>query len=210
MFKDYFRLKKIITFVTKSLFMEDLHNKIKQIRKSKGLSIYDIAECTGVSHTKIANIENAKTKTVGIDMVIKIANALNVNFSDLVDIEDSSKSEELGKIKELQTENEELKVRIEEKEELIIALKSNLSSAKNIIHSLFADYCEKILTDVPIEKKYKSVPESVIFAHNMFVFLHKIGMVTNKSIDSFLLRKEGKYPNFTRWHESYKKGSSKE
>ena len=67
--------------------MESFNEKIKRLRKSKGLKQDDICQMIGITQPSFASIENGKTKSVSIDLGKKIANALNVSFNELFDIE---------------------------------------------------------------------------------------------------------------------------
>lgn len=57
--------------------------RIKSVRKSKGMSQEKLAEKTGLSVTHISNVENAHTKA-SLDAFLKITNALEVSTDVLV------------------------------------------------------------------------------------------------------------------------------
>lgn len=65
---------------------------IKQIREKNGYSIRTLSKMTGLSRTYINNLENNKKINPTLDVLIRIAIALNVNVKDLfytkLDIED--------------------------------------------------------------------------------------------------------------------------
>lgn len=56
---------------------------IKQIREKKNYSIRTLSEKTELSHTYINDLENNKKLNPTLDILVKIANALEVNVKDL-------------------------------------------------------------------------------------------------------------------------------
>lgn len=56
---------------------------IKKIRESKEISIRSLSNMTNISRTYLSNLENNKYTNPSIDMLEKIANALDVNIKDL-------------------------------------------------------------------------------------------------------------------------------
>lgn len=104
--------------------MKPVGEKIKQIRKSKGISQTVVADICGIKQSSYANIESGKTQTISIEVGKGIAKALKVSFYELFEIPDSNASNEEGsKFQKLQKENEDLKTRISEKNSLIDVLK---------------------------------------------------------------------------------------
>lgn len=66
-------------------------NRIKQARKSRGISQVELAGKLDISVSHLSNIENGKS-TVGLDIFIDIIDALNISADWLLDNEnDSSK-----------------------------------------------------------------------------------------------------------------------
>lgn len=63
-----------------------MENEIKKIRKRYGLTQVELAEKLGVSQPRIARME--KQKTVTLDLLRKIAKALNKSIKDLVENEE--------------------------------------------------------------------------------------------------------------------------
>lgn len=55
--------------------------KVRKIRKEKGLSIMDLKEKTGLSKSTISDLENDKSSPT-IDTLQKIANALSVDIKE--------------------------------------------------------------------------------------------------------------------------------
>ncbi|GAB6394637.1 MAG: helix-turn-helix domain-containing protein [Bacteroidales bacterium] len=60
-----------------------LGQRIREIRKAKGLTLIDVATRTGLSFSYITLVENARI-SVGIDTLAKIANALDCTV-DLIE-----------------------------------------------------------------------------------------------------------------------------
>lgn len=56
--------------------------KIKQLRESKKLSRYELAELTGLSHMTIYRVESGESPT--LKTLTKIAKALGVSVEELI------------------------------------------------------------------------------------------------------------------------------
>ena len=56
---------------------------IKQIRKKRELSQYQLAHESGISQQHISNLENGK-RLPRIDVILSLANALNVTVNDIL------------------------------------------------------------------------------------------------------------------------------
>jgi transcriptional regulator with XRE-family HTH domain len=67
--------------------MELLGEKIRQIRKSKGISQMTVADTCKIKQSSYANIESGKTQNITIEIGKGIAKALNVSFNELFEIE---------------------------------------------------------------------------------------------------------------------------
>lgn len=59
-------------------------NRIREIRKAKGLTLEELEEKSGVSYTYLSRIEGGK-RGLKLENVIKIARALEVDASDITD-----------------------------------------------------------------------------------------------------------------------------
>lgn len=59
--------------------------KIKLIRKSKKIKQGELARNSGISQTYLCELENGRKTNPSTDVLIRIANALNVNIADLID-----------------------------------------------------------------------------------------------------------------------------
>ncbi len=58
--------------------------RLKRVRKQLGVSQEDLADKAGVSRSYLSEVEHAR-HLVGIEFIIKIAEALNVSASALLD-----------------------------------------------------------------------------------------------------------------------------
>jgi transcriptional regulator with XRE-family HTH domain len=62
----------------------NLAKKVKQLREKLGLSQEKLARLADVSNNTIINIEAGKQDNPTIDMLKKVANALNVSVEELI------------------------------------------------------------------------------------------------------------------------------
>lgn len=73
--------------------------KIKEIRKSRGVSQKDLSYMVGLTQSRLSDIENMRC-SINIDMLLKIAEALNVvPWWSLVDIDNNEKRNSINKYK---------------------------------------------------------------------------------------------------------------
>lgn len=124
------------TIVRNFVNMETTGNKIKRLRKSKGLSLMDLAKMVeipdsarskvepgktkNISDTALSKLETGKTTSITIDLGKSIAKALEISFNELFDIEvDENKGQEV----ELKTEINRLNDLINSQKEFITILK---------------------------------------------------------------------------------------
>lgn len=70
--------------ISEETFITNLGIHIRQLREKKNMSQQDLADDCDTSKNQIGRIERAEIKT-GIDTLIKIANALDVEPKDLLD-----------------------------------------------------------------------------------------------------------------------------
>lgn len=61
-----------------------MESKLATIRKEKNMSQAALAEKSGVSRATIANIERGKQVEILVGTVAKLANALDVNISEVI------------------------------------------------------------------------------------------------------------------------------
>lgn len=104
----------------------DYSERIKGIRKAKGLSQVQVAESVGISQAAYGKIESGFTKSISIDIGVGIAKSLGVSFVQLFDIEETSEIflEQTYTISKLRARVKELEERIKEKDDLNKLLKS--------------------------------------------------------------------------------------
>lgn len=88
----------------------DISEKIRQLRKQKGISQSKMAEVIGISQAAYAKIETGDTKSISIEIGKGISKALNIPFNDLFDIEvPENRSVETEKeLNDLKSETEKL------------------------------------------------------------------------------------------------------
>lgn len=56
---------------------------IKNIRESKGITIYRLSKITGINRSYLTQLENNKKFNPSLEVMYKIANALDVKVDDL-------------------------------------------------------------------------------------------------------------------------------
>ncbi|MDP2887479.1 MAG: helix-turn-helix transcriptional regulator [Bacteroidota bacterium] len=76
----------------------DISEKIRQLRKQKGISQSKMAEVIGISQAAYAKIETGDTKSISIEIGKGISKALDISFNELFDIESS---EDVNKLKDI-------------------------------------------------------------------------------------------------------------
>ena len=64
-----------------------LNFKLKKILNEKGMSITDLHKKTGISRNSLTLLANGKSRGIQYDTLDKITTALNVNISELFEIE---------------------------------------------------------------------------------------------------------------------------
>ena len=57
--------------------------RIKQIRESKNITAYRLAKDVKISRSYLSELENNKKMNVSLEVLVNIANYLNVNVKDL-------------------------------------------------------------------------------------------------------------------------------
>jgi transcriptional regulator with XRE-family HTH domain len=67
-------------------------DRLAQIRKAKGLTQYDLAEMTGISHRMIVHYEN-HSKKLSPDVLIRLAKALNASIDELMGFKPTTEKE---------------------------------------------------------------------------------------------------------------------
>ena len=95
-----------------------IHEKIRILRRSKGLSQITVADICKIKQSSIAQIESGKTQTISIEIGKGIAKALGVSFTELFEIESNPTPDVTQKLND---EIESLKSQLKDKN-LIIEL----------------------------------------------------------------------------------------
>jgi transcriptional regulator with XRE-family HTH domain len=85
-----------ISLILERGFTMTFGEKLKQIRKSKGLGVNQLALKSGVSASQISRFENGKRKDPQMDTAKKLAKALDVSVSELIGNGDSQNVKENG------------------------------------------------------------------------------------------------------------------
>ena len=61
-----------------------MRNRIREIRESRGETLLDVAIATRINPSRLGNIETGKTKSPGIEPVMKVARHFGVSMNDLI------------------------------------------------------------------------------------------------------------------------------
>lgn len=59
-------------------------NKIKEIRESKGISQYRLAQITGINRSTIKRYEENYIRKISFNNLLKICEALNIDIKELL------------------------------------------------------------------------------------------------------------------------------
>lgn len=114
--------------------MESIGEKIRRIRKSKGISQTAVSDTCGIKQSSYANIESGKTQNITIEIGKGIAKALEISFNELFDIDQIIEDDIIKELKNkkewLIKENERKQKEIDNYQTLISLLKE-----KNMITS---------------------------------------------------------------------------
>lgn len=114
--------------------MEELFNKIKRLREERNLNHVAISKEIGISNTAYSKIEKGITKSISLDIAIKIAKVLDVDFNELFGIEKPDYQDDLnGEIEILKKRIIELESQLEDKKRLEKYLSKDLLNIKPLI-----------------------------------------------------------------------------
>ena len=58
--------------------------KIKELRESKGISQYRLAELTGINRSTINRYENGSIQKISFDNLLKICEALEIDIKKII------------------------------------------------------------------------------------------------------------------------------
>ena len=141
----------ILIFVS----MENFNEKIKRLRKARGLNQNDVCSEIGITQPSLASIESGRTKSISIDLGKKLAKTLSVSFNELFDIDEveSNLHEETDRLKKRIIEIES---QLEDKKRLEKYLSKDLLSIKPLIlnwveefHLTEADFIKSENSNIP-------------------------------------------------------------
>lgn len=122
--------------------MEGMNDKIRRLRKEKGLSQSEVAKACGINQASYSNIEKGETKSISIEVGKGIAKALGVSFNELFEIDLPNVD---SRIKNLEAERDELKKENERQQREIhnYEVLINLLRDRNMITSPRSDKQER-------------------------------------------------------------------
>ncbi len=204
--------------------METIGEKIKSIRRSKGISQTNVADACNIKQSSYANIENGKTQNITIEIGKGIAGALDVSFNELFEIEDTNVTRqkdqaEIDSIKEILKEKNK---QLEQKDLLIELLYKERDIYKeSAIRSISGIYDEKIrkleheLNNSQTEKdkeflleKIKRIKNQREFMFENFIYL---GLFNQQDIDNYYNAIKEHYETLTKlnvYHKEQKRNNS--
>ena len=64
--------------------IEKMGEKIKELRESKGMSQYRLAEITGINRSTINRYENGSIQKISFDNLMKICEALEIDIKEII------------------------------------------------------------------------------------------------------------------------------
>lgn len=176
------------------VFMETIGEKIRRIRKSKGISQNAVSDICGITQPSYANIESNKTQNITIEIGKGIAKALDVSFNELFEIEILQVNSDIEKL-------------LNEKEDYINQMREKYENHIKSLENTIKDK-EFIINAISIEKRlYK---ENVIMSietrynHKLSELEKKLRICTNEnerkhlelSINQLENSKKMEYDNF--------------
>lgn len=176
--------------------MESLGEKIKKIRKAKGISQTIVSEMCGIKQSSFANIETGKTQNISIEVGKGIARALGILFDELFEIESTTylKDNSTKEFESFRKEIESLNERINEKEKIINLQDQVRQNMKNAIFE--ANYQAMITSSIDIHKKAVDPKQEMyfleLFSSHFQTLLKNLvewGCLTEKDIESYYEKK---------------------
>lgn len=111
----------------------NIHERLKEIRKQKGISQKQVADFAGLSVAAYSNIESGISKSITIESGKGIAKALEIPFNELFEIEITGivTGGDSGELDQLRVKINELAKRIEEKDISIKELQNEILIKNN-------------------------------------------------------------------------------
>lgn len=62
--------------------------KLRRIREKKALSLRKLAQLSGVDYSTISKIETGESRSPRLDTLVRLAQALGVDMSELIDLKE--------------------------------------------------------------------------------------------------------------------------
>ncbi len=114
------------------MIMETIGDKIRRIRKEKGLRQIQVADIAGITQSALASIENNKTKNIFLEVAKGIAKAMEVSFDELFEVESGSreKEEHKAEIERLRGQVKSLNEWLADKNTIIESLRKEIAGQK--------------------------------------------------------------------------------
>jgi transcriptional regulator with XRE-family HTH domain len=158
--------------------MEELHEKIKRLRKAQGISQLQLAKLIGISQPTLTNIEKGITDSITISVGKKLADELDVDFYELFDIPflNIEKDNMMSKIHELEKVNDDLEKKINEKDSFIASLTSSGGNAFGFVLQEFINnynFIFNIFSNLLKESYNTALSEKILSERNRFISFEK-------------------------------------
>ena len=168
--------------------METINEKIKRLRKQKGISQVEVARAAGITQSSFASIEKGETKSITIDVGKGISEMLGIDFTELFEITSGTNNSLLGEISEL-------KERMAEKTLLIDTLINERSHIRAyLVMHMVSDYAYSIgfiddqISKVSNEEKEKLIhkrAEVIKLYHTFKDYYINTGFLTQSEFESY-------------------------
>lgn len=98
--KKFGRMIKLLQNRIDRGISENFGSLIKHLRESKGYSLKDLEQATGISSSYINRIEKGERKAPSYRIIEKLAEALNQDVAELLNVANSEEHEELQAVEE--------------------------------------------------------------------------------------------------------------
>lgn len=139
---------------------------IQSIRKERGLTQNEVAERIGIDGSNYARQEKRGNKLT-VEQLEKIATALEVSVIELLtgEVERVEPSE---REEELENENEDLKERLKDKEDIIWGLENEINTQKIYCAEIISDYVQSVAKELGLGRLiYVKDVDTIVAAHGL-------------------------------------------
>lgn len=163
--------------------METTNDRIRRIRKSKGLKQTDVCSFIGLTQPSYASIEAGRTKSISIELGKSLAKVLEVGFYELFEIEIETQpiNQDKKEIEQLKKRIEELEEQLSDKRQINLVYANSLTHFKGFMEFFIKMIYEHmkngtgITTKKSFEMIYKRFLEETgnptqVFKDNDFIF----------------------------------------